>query len=103
MPGAVSKEQQLPTLDVQQPDRLAVTQLPVRKEAPASVEALGPRILRMHRKPNILRVRSGLADVRNEEFHGRRPKSLPLPRSINGKVQQFCVRPRVRKCNDSNH
>jgi len=38
----------------------------------------------MHRKPNILRARSGLGDVGKEEFHRRRPNALPLFGDING-------------------
>ncbi len=96
-------QRHLLALEVQRPDGFAVAHLAVGQEAPAPVQALRTFVVGVHRKPNILRVRSGLGDVCNEEFYRRRPNSLPLLRDINGQVKQFCVSAGVSKGEDANH
>ncbi len=90
-------ERHLLALEVQRPDGFAVAHLPVGQEAPAPVQALRTIVVGVHRKPNILRVRSGLGDAGDEESDRRRPNSLPLLRDINGQVKQFSVTARVSK------
>jgi len=57
----------------------------------------------VNRKPNFLRVRSSLGDVRNQEFHRCRSHSSPLLRHIDRQVKQVRVRARVSEGNDCDH
>ena len=93
----------LASLEVHRPGGLAVRNVSVGREASAPVKALRTSVLAVHRKPNLLRTRSGLDDVCKQEFHARRSNALPLPRDINGQVKQFCVRARVSKGNNYKH
>jgi hypothetical protein len=82
-------QQDLPSLQCERPEGLVLAHLPVRREPDTPIQALRPRVVRVHRQPNLVTTRSGRSYVGKSEFHCGRPDAVPLPSDVNREVKQL--------------
>lgn len=87
--------------EFQQPDRLAIAQLPCRQEAGTSVETLGTLVVGVHCQSDFVTIWPSFRYVSEDEFDGRCSHSPSLRPQIDGQVKQLCPRGRMGKREDA--